>query len=277
MAVQSKERLNELLEKYRLTGDMNVRNEIVLMYMDLVKMIAVSMRNIYTGYAESDDIINEGVIALMAAIDGFDPEKNVKFETYAGIRIKGAVIDYLRKLDRVPRTLRKLSKQLDDNFARLNSELCRTPTDEELAESMNMTTAQLSKLMANTAGMITLSFEELLYEDNLDENIAPKKGLIAKLKYRIAQLKKKNAEEDKLEEEAELADIEEQKKKKEEKEKIDPKLEAVYHDLEEQMKGILGTKVCINHKDAKKGKLEIEYYSQDELDRIIDMIRTIQK
>lgn len=69
----------------------------------------------------------------------------------------------------------------------------------------------------------------------------------------------------------------EKKKKKEEKEKIDPKLEAVYHDLEEQMKGILGTKVCISHKDAKKGKLEIEYYSQDELDRIIDMIRTIQK
>ena len=69
----------------------------------------------------------------------------------------------------------------------------------------------------------------------------------------------------------------EKKKKKEEKEKIDPKLEAVYHDLEEQMKGILGTKVCINHEDSKKGKLEIEDYSQDELDRIIDMIRTIQK
>ena len=69
----------------------------------------------------------------------------------------------------------------------------------------------------------------------------------------------------------------EKKKKKEEKEKIDPKLEAVYHDLEEQMKGILVTKVCIKHNDAKKGKLEIEYYSQDELDRIIDMIRTIQK
>ena len=95
VSVQSKERLPELIEKYRLTGDVNVRNEIVLMYMDLVKVIAVSMRNIYTGYAESDDIINEGVIALMAAIDGFDPDKNVKFETYAGIRIKGAVIDYM--------------------------------------------------------------------------------------------------------------------------------------------------------------------------------------
>lgn len=69
----------------------------------------------------------------------------------------------------------------------------------------------------------------------------------------------------------------EKKKPQEEKETIDPKLEAIYHDLEEQMKEILGTKVSINAKDSKKGKLEIEYYSQDELDRIIDMIRTVQK
>lgn len=58
---------------------------------------------------------------------------------------------------------------------------------------------------------------------------------------------------------------------------IDPKLEAIYHDLEEQMKGILGTKVSINHKDEEKGKVEIEYYSQDELNRIIDLLRTVQK
>ncbi len=58
---------------------------------------------------------------------------------------------------------------------------------------------------------------------------------------------------------------------------IDPKLEAIYHDLEEQMKGILETKVSINHKDEEKGKVEIEYYSQDELDRIIDLLRTVQK
>ena len=61
------------------------------------------------------------------------------------------------------------------------------------------------------------------------------------------------------------------------KKEIDPKLEAIYHDLEEQMKGILGTKVSINHKDEEKGKVEIEYYSQDELDRIIDLLRTVQK
>lgn len=69
----------------------------------------------------------------------------------------------------------------------------------------------------------------------------------------------------------------EKKKQTDVRVKLDPKLEAIYHDLEEQMKVILGTKVCINHKDDKKGKLEIEYYSQDELDRIIDLLRTIQK
>ena len=69
----------------------------------------------------------------------------------------------------------------------------------------------------------------------------------------------------------------EKKKQTDVRIKLDPKLEAIYHDLEEQMKVILGTKVSINHKDDKKGKLEIEYYSQDELDRIIDLLRTIQK
>jgi ParB family chromosome partitioning protein len=69
----------------------------------------------------------------------------------------------------------------------------------------------------------------------------------------------------------------ENKKEPNDHEKIDPKLEAIYHDLEEQMKNILGTKVTINHRDAKKGKLEIEYYSQDELDRIIDLLRTVTK
>ena len=69
----------------------------------------------------------------------------------------------------------------------------------------------------------------------------------------------------------------EKKKQTDVRTQIDPKLEAIYQNLEEQMKVILGTKVSINHKDSEKGKLEIEYYSQDELDRIIDLLRTIQK
>ncbi len=173
MAVSSnKERVPELLEKYKLTGDINVRNEIVLIHMDTVRIITCSMRNVFSGYADVDDIVNEGVIALIAAIEGFDAEKGVKFETYAGIKIKGAIIDYMRRLDRVPRQVRKLSKQLDEMYAQLNSVLGRAPTNEELAQAMNMTEEQLNRLMANTAGMITLSFEELMYEDNLDKSIS---------------------------------------------------------------------------------------------------------
>lgn len=168
---QNKERLAELLEKYKLSGDVNVRNEIVLINLDLVKVVAGTMRNIYIGYAETDDVVNEGVLALMAAIDGFDAGKGVKFETYASIKIKGAIIDYMRKLDRVPRQLRKLSKQLGETYARLHSEMGRAPENSELAEAMGFTEDQLSRLMANTAGMITLSFEELLYEDNLDKSM----------------------------------------------------------------------------------------------------------
>ena len=70
---------------------------------------------------------------------------------------------------------------------------------------------------------------------------------------------------------------EKNQKDTEKNKKIDPKLEAICHDLEEKMKGILGTKVAINQKDSKKGKIEIEYYSMDELDRIMDLFRTIEK
>ena len=173
MAISSanKERIPELLEKYKQSGDVNVRNEIVLINLELVKIVVGTMRNIYMGYAETDDVVNEGVLALMAAIDGFDVSKGVKFETYATIKIRGAIIDYMRKLDRVPRQVRKLSRQLDETFAKLNSELGRAPTNDELADAMGFTTEQLTRLMANTAGMITLSFEELLYEDNLDKSM----------------------------------------------------------------------------------------------------------
>ncbi len=172
VSTPNKERVPELLQKYRLTGDINIRNEIVLIHMDTVRIITCSMRNVFSGYAETDDIVNEGVIALISAIEGYDFEKGVKFETYAGIKIKGAIIDYMRKLDRVPRQIRKLSKQLDEMYAQLNSKLGRAPTNEELAEAMNLTEDQLTRLLSNTAGMITLSFEELMYEDNLDKSIS---------------------------------------------------------------------------------------------------------
>lgn len=154
------------IQEYRETGNINIRNDIILRYLELVRVIAVSLRNIYSKYAATDDIINEGVIALISAIDTFDPEKNVKFETYANLKVKGAIIDYVRKQDWVPRQVRRFTKDLEAAYNELYITLDRRPTNDELAEHLGMTKEKLAKNMSETAGAITLSFEELIYEDN---------------------------------------------------------------------------------------------------------------
>lgn len=156
------------IQEYRATGNTNIRNDIVLRYLEVVRLIAVSLRNIYLKYASADDVINEGVLALMGAIETFDPERGVKFETYANLKIKGAIIDYVRRQDWVPRQVRHFGKELDSAYSELFSKLGRHPTNDELAEHMSITKEKLMRGMADAAGAITLSFEELLYEDNFN-------------------------------------------------------------------------------------------------------------
>ena len=82
-----------LLEEYSMNHSEAVRNEIVLKNLGLVRACALSLRNTYIKYGEVDDVVNEGVIALMDAIESFDPTKGAKFETYASLKIRGAIID----------------------------------------------------------------------------------------------------------------------------------------------------------------------------------------
>jgi len=158
----------ELFQKYHQTGDVSIRNEIVLLYMDTVKYSALHLRNIYAKGYDVDDLVAEGTIALISAVETFDLKRGVKFETYATLKIKGAIIDYIRKQDWVPRRVRKFGKQLDLAYGELYHKLGRQPTNEELAECMEMTIEQFNKTLADTATANTLSFEELLYEDNFN-------------------------------------------------------------------------------------------------------------
>ena len=159
---------HELFVKYKATGDIAIRNEIVLLYMDTVRYTAISLRNMYAKGYDVDDLVNEGVIALIAAAETFDIERGFKFETYASIKVKGAIIDYIRKQDWVPRRVRKFGRELDAAYGVLYHKLDRCPTNEELAEHMELTIEQFTKMLADTVGANTLSFEELLYEDNFD-------------------------------------------------------------------------------------------------------------
>lgn len=158
-----------LFEQYRQTKDIGLRNDIVLRYMDIVKYVAVSTRGIYCKYAEIDDIVNEGVLALIKAVESYDLERGVKFETYAAIRIKGAIIDFVRKQDWIPRRIRHFGHTLETAYNELYSQLNRHPTNQELADYMEMPKDKLLRAMADLAGANTLSFEELLYEDNFED------------------------------------------------------------------------------------------------------------
>lgn len=156
------EQFSELFEQYKSTGDKKVRNEIVMMYANLVRYAVISTRNMYQKYADADDIVNEGTLGLMSAIESFDVTKNVKFETYASLKIRGAIIDYIRKQDIIPRGVRKFTKEMNAAFSKLFSELGREPTNAELAAELNMSEEKLLKGMAASAAASSLSFEEML-------------------------------------------------------------------------------------------------------------------
>lgn len=157
-----------LFEQYRLTKDVGLHNDIVLRYMDVVKYVAISTRGIYCKYAEIDDIVNEGVLALIKAVESYDIQRGVKFETYATIRIKGAIIDFVRKQDWIPRRVRNFGHNLEKAYNDLYSTLDRHPTNQELADHMGIPKEKLLRSMSDLAGATTLSFEELLYEDNFE-------------------------------------------------------------------------------------------------------------
>lgn len=170
-----------LLEEYGMSRSEELRNEIVLKNLGLVRACALSLRNTYIKYGDVDDVINEGVIALMEAIDSFDPTKGAKFETYASLKVRGAVIDYVRKQDWVPRPVRKFARDLDKANSILYNQYNRAPTNAELAEHLGITEEKLLRGMADASNAVTLSFEELLYEDNFEETPAGGESTDARL------------------------------------------------------------------------------------------------
>lgn len=157
-----------LLLRYKETGDKALRNDLILAYMNIVKYAAVSTRNMYLKYAETDDIINEATVALMTAIDSFDTKRGVKFETYASIKVRGAIIDYIRRQDFIPRSVRRFAREYDTAFSELYSQLDREPTLNEIADYMHMPPEKVESFTAQAAAAQTLSFETLLNDNGFD-------------------------------------------------------------------------------------------------------------
>ena len=156
----------ELLCLYKSSGDTDIKKELVLRDVQIVKNVAIQMRGIYNDFAQIDDIVNEGVLVLMSSLDKFDINKNVKFESFISKRIRGLVIDIARKNDWIPRSVRKTAKNIDKATNVLYMQLGRVPTDIEIANYMNISVEKYQEDLGKTNLMNVLSYEMLLEEIN---------------------------------------------------------------------------------------------------------------
>lgn len=129
----------ELLDEYMHNRSREIKEELTLRYIPLVRQIAKQMWNVYSNFSQIDDIINEGVFVIMTALDRYEVDKNVKFESYVVKRLRGMIIDIARKQDWLTRGERKIAKNMENVRDRLYECLERPPTDEEVAGELGIT------------------------------------------------------------------------------------------------------------------------------------------
>lgn len=140
-------------------------------YLPLVKYIAGRLAIGLPRSVEMDDLIDAGVVGLIEAHHNFDVSKGVKFETYASLRIRGAILDELRSMDWVPRSTRARSREIERAIARLENELGRTPTESELAKGLGVGLEEYYQMIDDVSSAALLSLDEMTYGDDDDKPV----------------------------------------------------------------------------------------------------------
>lgn len=129
---------DKLWEDYQKNKTPEIREQLILEYAPLVKLVAGRL-SMYLGYnVEYDDLVSYGIFGLIDAIDKFDMSKDVKFETYASLRIRGSILDQIRRMDWIPRTVRQRQKKIDEAMREIEMETGKTATDEQIAEKLGV-------------------------------------------------------------------------------------------------------------------------------------------
>ena len=164
----------EYWKLYKKTKDPKIRDKFIRQYAPLVKYVAGKVAIGMPHNVEFDDLVGFGVFGLFDAIEKYDPDKHVKFKTYAVTRIRGAIFDELRSIDWVPRSVRQKTREIEDTVHMLEASLGRSATDKEIAKAMNISLAEFEKLMMKISGTSILSLNDVWYtgEDNDKVSIA---------------------------------------------------------------------------------------------------------
>mgnify|MGYP006289779427 FL=1 len=155
----------ELLKVYYETRDQKAKEKLIIEYSFLIKYVAGRLSIYFGSNVDYDDLVGFGVFGLMDAIDKFDIHKGVKFETYASLRIRGSIIDSIREMDWVPRSLRQKSKEIEKIYSEIENEFGRSATDQEVADKMGISIEEFYKVLndVNISSMVSL-------EDFIEQN-----------------------------------------------------------------------------------------------------------
>lgn len=151
--------------KYKANKTIELRNEIAENYLPLVRIVCGRLAVSLPPHLDKDDLLSSGFFGLLDAIDRFDVTRNIKFETYAGVRIRGAMIDYLRSKDWIPVSMRQKIRKYEQTVCRLENELGRTATDDELAEALEISIEELQTLVNQSNSATVIPLEEYLRTD----------------------------------------------------------------------------------------------------------------
>lgn len=153
---------DDLWKEYEKTKNPSIREQLIIEYSGLVKIVAGRL-GMYLGYTvEYDDLVGYGIFGLIDAIDKFELTKGVKFETYASLRIRGSILDQIRKMDWIPRTLRQKQKKLETAMKDLETKYGRSATNQELSEELGISTSELEDLVNQTQIANLVSLDEYL-------------------------------------------------------------------------------------------------------------------
>lgn len=184
--VMTEAALRDLLTQYRATGDKQIRNRIVMAYAYIAKTVAMQLRGLSASYAQVEDMVNQGMLTLIDCVDRYDETKGIPFDAYAFLRVRGGVIDLVRKQDWIPRRVRMAAKEIAGARSNLCSELKREPTEQELAERVQMPVEKLRQCNFEIANAASFSFEELIQNvsqmgtvlEKASDDAAPDKQLL---------------------------------------------------------------------------------------------------
>jgi RNA polymerase sigma factor for flagellar operon FliA len=150
-----------LWREFRRTRDQKLRDRLILTYAPLVKYVAGRLGSGLPSHVDDDDLVSYGLLGLIGAIERYDPGRDIKFETYAIARIKGSIIDELRAMDWVPRSVRARARDIERTIAELEAKMGRAPTDEEIAGKLGMTEEDLNDSLSEISRTSIAALDEL--------------------------------------------------------------------------------------------------------------------